>query len=106
MNPCALPREADRPASVLATINHVATALAGDSATDAMMPFDKSFPKYAKLREYFSGLTNSSQLVNEVDVIDEQDSGTQSSMTLEWTLTLTNRATLRMERRTARYKLA
>jgi hypothetical protein len=105
----ALPRDTDRAENVLATINHVATALAGDNATDAMMPFDKSFAKYAKLRDYFSGLTDSSQLVNEVDLVDEQDSGTQSSVTLEWTVTLTNKTTLQTERRSgeihARLKL-
>jgi hypothetical protein len=95
----ALPRDANRPANVLATINHVATALAGDNAADAMMPFDKSFPKYGKLRDYFLGLTDSSQLVNEVDLVDEQDSDTQSNVTLEWTVTLTNKTTLQTERR-------
>jgi hypothetical protein len=109
MNLSALPRDGDRAPSVLATINHVATALTGDNASDAMMPFDKSFPKYAKLRDCFSGLTDSSQLVNEVDLVDEQDSGTQSNLTLEWTVTLTNKTTLQTERRSgeihARLKL-
>jgi hypothetical protein len=96
----ALPRDADRPPSALEAINHVATALAGDNAADAMTPFDRSFTKYAKLRDYFSGLTDGSQLVNEVEVIDEQDSGTESNLTFEWTLTLTNKTTLQTERRT------
>jgi hypothetical protein len=105
----ALPRDIDRATNVLAAINHVATALAGDNPTDAMMPFDRSFPKYAKLRDYFSGLTDSSQIVNEVDLVDEQDSGTQSNVTLEWTVTLINKSTLQTERRSgeirARLKL-
>jgi len=95
----ALPLHADRPGDVLATINYVATALASDNAVDAMAPFDKSFANYAKLRDYFSGLTESSQLVNEVDLTDEQDSDTQSSVTVDWTLTLTNKTTLQTERR-------
>ena len=99
LNLSALPRDSDRPANVLATINHVATALAGDNATDAMTPFDKSFATYAKLRDYFAGLTDSSQVVNEVDLIDQQDSGNQSTVTVEWTLTLTNKTTLQTERR-------
>jgi hypothetical protein len=99
MNLSALPRDGDCRPSVLATINHVATALAGDNASDAMTPFDKSFTKYTELRDYFSGLTDSSQLVNEVDVIDEQNFGTESSVTVEWTLTLTNKATRQIERR-------
>jgi hypothetical protein len=97
----ALPGDADRPATVIATISHVATALTGDNATDAMVPFDKSFPDYAKLRDYFSGLTNSSQLVNEIDVTDKKDSGTESNITVAWTLTLTNRTTLQTERRSS-----
>lgn len=109
MNVSALPPNGDRPSSVLATINQVATALAGDNATDAMTPFDKSFAKYTELRDYFSGLTDSSQLVNEVDLVDEQDSATQSNLTLKWTVTLTNKTTLQTERRSgeihARLKL-
>lgn len=101
LNMSALSRDADRPANVLATISHVAAALAGDNATDAMMPFDKSFPNYAKLRDYFLALTDSSQLVNEVDVTDEKDSGTESNITIAWTLTLTNKTTLQTERRSS-----
>ncbi|MFL6350599.1 MAG: hypothetical protein ACJ74Z_01935 [Bryobacteraceae bacterium] len=97
----ARPLYADRPGDVLRAINHVALALADDNATDAMTPFDKSFAKYAKLRDYFSGLTDSSQLVNEVDIIDQQDAGNQSNVTLQWTLTLINRSTLQSERRSA-----
>jgi hypothetical protein len=102
MNLSALPRDGDRRPSVLATINYVATALAGDNATDAMTRFDKSFAKYTELRDYFSGLTDSSQLVSEVDVTDEQNLGTQSSVTVEWILTLTNKATRQIERRSGK----
>jgi hypothetical protein len=95
----ALRLYADRPADVLATINYVATALASGNAIDAMTPFNKSFANYAKLRDYFSGLTDSSDVVNEVDVTDEEDSDTESSVTIDWTLTLTNKTTLHTERR-------
>jgi len=94
-----LPLHADRPGDVLATINYVATALAGDNAADAMTPFDKSFVNYSKLRDYFLGLTDSSQIVNEVDVNDEQDFENESNVTAGWTLTLTNKTTLQTERR-------
>lgn len=96
----APPLYADRPGDVLKTINYVATALASDNALDAMTPFDKSFANYVKLRDYFSGLTNSSQIVNEVDLTDEQDTDTQSNVTVDWTVTLTNKTTLQTERRT------
>jgi hypothetical protein len=95
----AQPRDTDRALSVLATINHIATALAGDNPAGAMMPFDKSFSKYVKLRDYFLGLTESSQLVNEVDLIDQKDFSNQSNVTVEWTLSLTNKTTLQTERR-------
>jgi hypothetical protein len=95
----ALSFYADRPADVLATINYVATALAAGNPIDAMRPFDKSFANYAKLRDYFSGLTDSSQLVNEVDVADEQDSDSGSNVTVNWTLTLMNKTTSETERR-------
>ncbi len=94
-----LPLKADRAQDVLSTINYVATALAGDNATDAMTPFDKSFPKYAKLRDYFAGLTDGWQIVNEIDVTDEEDSATQSNVTVQWTMTLTNKTTFQTERR-------
>jgi hypothetical protein len=95
----ALPRDTDRAANVLAMINHIAIALAGDNPTSAMMPFDKSFAKYVKLRDYFSGLTDSSQIVNEVHLIDRKDFSNQSNVTVKWTLTLTNKTTLQTERR-------
>ena len=95
-----LPLKADRAQDVLSTINYVATALAGDNAPDAMTPFDKSFPNYVKLRDYFAGLTDSWQIVNEVDVTDEEGTATQSNVTLQWTMTLTNNTTLQTERRT------
>jgi hypothetical protein len=96
----ALPLYADQPRDVLAKINYVAAALAAGNPIDAMTPFDRSFANYVKLRDYFSGLTDSSQLVNEVDVTDEQDSATESNVTAAWTLTLTNKTTLQTERRT------
>ncbi len=102
---CGPPLQAARPKTVLSTINYVATALSGDNAIDAMTPFDKSFKNYAKLRDYFVGLTNGSQLVNEVDVVDEEDSGTQSKVTVNWTLTLNNRNTPQTERRTGEIRV-
>ena len=94
-----LPLYAERTADVLATVNYVAAALSSDNPIDAMRPFDKSFVNYVKLRDYFSGLTDSSQLVNDVDVTDEQDSAAESSVTVAWTLTLTNKTTAETERR-------
>jgi|SRR5689334_9040177 hypothetical protein len=96
----AAPLYADQSHDVLAKLNYVAAALAAGNPIDAMTPFDKSFANYVKLRDYFSGLTDSSQLVNEIDVTDEQDSAAESNVTAAWTLTLTNKTTLQTERRT------
>lgn len=89
-----LPVQADRAQDVLSVINYVATALAADNAADAMTLFDKSYPNYVKLRNYLLGLTDSSDIVNEVDVADQQDSASRSNVTVEWTMTLTNKTTL------------
>jgi hypothetical protein len=101
-----LPLKADRAQDVLSTINYVATALAGDNAADAMTPFDKSFPNYVKLRDYFAGLTDGWQIVNEVDVTDEEeDSATQSNVTVQWTMTLTSKTTFQTERRSGEIRV-
>jgi hypothetical protein len=99
------PLYADRAADVLAKINYVATALAAGNPVDAMAPFDKSFAKYVKLRDYFAGLTDSSQVINEVDVVEEQDSSAESNVIVEWTLTLINKTTLQTDRRSAKIHL-
>jgi hypothetical protein len=94
------PMRADRANDILAAINYVASALTANNASDAMTPFDKSFSDYAKLLAYFSGLTNGSQLANEIDVVDEQDeSATRPSLTIQWTLTMTNKTSFETQRR-------
>ena len=55
-----------------------------------MSPFDKSFKDYEKLGSYFDGLTNAFQLVNEVKVADEEDTETETKLTVDWTMTLTD----------------
>ena len=66
-----------------------------------MTPFDKSFPKYEKLSDYFVGLASAFQIDNEVSVTDEEDTDTETKLTVNWTLTLTNLVTNYTERRTA-----
>lgn len=95
-----VPIRADRAGDILSTLNRVAAALTAGLASDAMEPFDKSFSGYATLLEYFSGLTNNSQLVNEIDVVDEQDdSATRSSLTIQWTLTMTDKTSFETRQR-------
>ena len=84
---------ADQAHDVLRVINHVATALTDGNPSDAMVPFDKSFPNYTALQNDFIGLTDAFQLSNEADVTDEDDSPAETTLTLQWTLNLTNRST-------------
>jgi hypothetical protein len=95
-----LPGRADRAADVLAQLNHVAAALTDGNALDAMSPFDKSFAGYEKLGSYFEGLTNAFQLTNEAKVTDEQDTETETKLTVDWTLSLTDLETGYGEQRT------
>ena len=84
---------ADQAHDVLRAINHVATALTGGNPADAMIPFDKSCPNYTSLQDDFIGLTDGYQLSNEADVTDEADSPTETTLTLQWTLSLENKST-------------
>ncbi len=93
------PIRADRTADVRADLGSIATALSAANPADAMTPFDKSFPDYDKLANYFQGL-NAFQVQNEVDIVDEQDTGTETKLTVDWTLTLTDLGTNSTERRT------
>lgn len=94
----APPLRADRAADVRAPLSYIATALTSGNAADAMTPFDKSFLNYQKLSNYFQGL-NAFQIDNELDVIDEQDTDTESKLTVNWTLTINDLATGATERR-------
>jgi len=91
---------ADRPASVRAQISYIGTALTAGNAADAMVPFDKSFTDYERLRGYFLGL-NAFQVENEFDIVDEQDTADDSKLTVTWNLTLTDFGSDRTERRSA-----
>ena len=95
----AAPLRADRSADGRAQISSIATALTAGNFDDAMTPFDKAFPDYEKLRRYFEGLA-AFVVQNEIDFIDEQDdSDTQTTLTVHWMLTLTDQATDVTERR-------
>ncbi len=84
---------ADQAHDVLRAINHVATALTGGNPADAMIPFDKSCPNYTSLQDDFIALTSGYELSNEADVTDEADSPKETTLTLQWTLSLTNKST-------------
>ena len=83
------PLQADRAADVRSEISYIATALSSGNPADAMTPFDKSFANYDKLGSYFQGLT-AFQVENEIDITDEQDTETDTKLTVNWSLTLTD----------------
>lgn len=82
---------ADQPRDVLDAINHLSSALASGDPADAMTPFDRNMAGYDTLQDYFVGLTSSYQITNEAEVIDEQDSPSESELTLRWAVILTGR---------------
>jgi hypothetical protein len=81
---------ADQAHDVLQVINRVTTALTANNPADAIAPFDKSFAGYETLADYFANLTSSYAVSNEADIVDETDSGNETKLTLDWTLTLQN----------------
>ena len=72
-------------------VARVATALTAGNPEEAMTPFDKSFDGYSRLRDYFSALTNAYDVTNEMDVIDEQITSHEATLTVHWTLTLSEK---------------
>jgi hypothetical protein len=82
-------------------LNSVAAALAAGNASDAMAAFDKSYPKYEVLSNYFGGLSNAFQITNEIDVTDEQDAPTEIKLTVHWAITLQDSQTNFTENRAA-----
>ncbi len=96
---------ADQPHDALDVINHVTGALAEGDPADAIAPFDSSMDGYDTLQNQFVGLTQSYQIVNEADVVDEQDSADEIQLTLRWAVTLTGRQTSFTNRKSAQVHL-
>ncbi len=92
---------ADRPEDIRAQVVYVASALSGGNPSDALGPFDKSFKDYGKLRDYFAGLTQSYQVVSEVEIKDEDDRETETKLQVTWRLTLTDPTTSTSSQRSA-----
>jgi hypothetical protein len=95
----ALPIRADRAADVRAQVSYIGTALSSGNAADAMTPFDKSFPNYEKLSNYFQGL-NAFQLDSDIEFVEEHDTETDAKLIVNWTLTLTDLGSDATEQRT------
>ena len=72
-------------------LGNVAIALSDRRVELAMDSFDKSFDGYSQLRTYFNGLVEAYAVVNELDVLDEDITGNEATLTVHWTLTLSDR---------------
>ncbi len=88
---CAAISKADQAADLRSLLSNIAMALTGGNPADAMTPFSKSLANYDKLRDYFTGLTNAFDIVNEVDVTDEEDSPNEILATVHWSLTVSEK---------------
>lgn len=66
-----------------------------------MSSVDNSYAHYAKLRDYFSGLTAAFQIANGISISDEQDDKDQIVFSVHWDLTLTDFQTNYSENRAA-----
>ena len=69
-----------------------------------MSVFDKSFPDYRRLSDFFVAL-NAYQLHNEVDVTEEQDTESEAKLIVNWTLTMSDQTTNSTEHRTGEIKI-
>jgi hypothetical protein len=81
---------ADEPGVVRSQLHEIATFLTAGNPAGAMEPFSKSFADYDKLRDYFTGLTSAFTIVNEIDVTEEQETATESTATVRWSITLSS----------------
>jgi hypothetical protein len=72
-------------------VARVGTALSAGNPEEAMTPFDKSFDNYSRLRDYFSALTEAYAVTNELDVVDEEIAKHEATITVHWTMTLTEK---------------
>lgn len=74
-------------------VGHVASALSAGHPQEAMDPFDKSFAGYDELRRYFMALTDANTVVNELDITGEEIENREATLTIHWTLTLSDLVT-------------
>ncbi len=91
---------ADQAADARSKLEVIARGLSEGNPADAISPFDKSYPSYDKLSGYFGGLTDAFQIVNEIDVVDERDTDAETTLTVRWTMTLSDLGSNYTERRT------
>jgi len=89
----AAPPAQQQSRAVREQLAHVASALSAGHPQEAMDAFDKSFENYAQLRSYFVGLTDAHSIVNEMEVTEEETADREATLTVHWTLTLSDLTT-------------
>jgi hypothetical protein len=82
-------------------LGYVAAALTAGNPADAMTPFDKTFGGYEKLRDRFAALTSAFQLASALETADGQVSTDETTLSVNWTLTLTDPRTGYAQNRSA-----
>jgi hypothetical protein len=85
-----VPVAAQREKAIETQIARVGTALSSRNAEEAMIPFDKSFADYSRLNDYFAALTDAYSLTNEVDILDEEISDHEATVTVHWIMVLSD----------------
>ena len=81
---------ADQTADVRSQVEAIARGLSAGDPAAAMSPFDKSYAHYDKLSDDFGGLTAAFDIVNNIDVVDEEDTAADSKLSVHWTITLSD----------------
>ncbi len=92
---------ADQATDIRRELSQVANELTAGNPADALTPFSKAFRDYGKLSDYFTGLTGAFAITNEVDVLQEQDTEAEATLTVQWTLSLSDQQSNLTTRREA-----
>ena len=92
---------ANEPGVVRSQLHDIATSLSAGNPAAAMEPFSKAFADYGTLRDYFIGLTSGFTIVNEIDVIEEQETATESTAIARWSITVSSLSDNHSNQRTA-----
>jgi hypothetical protein len=81
---------ADQASDARSQVEVIATGLSAGDPAAAISPFDKSYAQYDKLNDYFGGLTSAFEIVNNLDIVNEDDTAAESKLTVHWTITLSD----------------
>jgi hypothetical protein len=81
---------ADQASDVRSQVETIARSLSAGDPAAAIAPFDKSYAQYDKLSDDFGGLTSAFEIVNNLDMVDEEDTAAESKLTVHWIITLSD----------------